>query len=358
MKIVFRTDSSVIMGSGHVMRCLTLAKVLEDFGVDITFLCRSHDGNINELISKHGFYVTELINSENSEPLGKYHKGEIYEQWLGVSQEQDALDTIEKLGEPHIDCLVVDHYGLGIAWEKAIRPYVNKLVVIDDLANRQHECDVLLDQNWFGDLVSRYEGLLPVGSKKLLGPDYALLRPEFAEEPKKRVCSGDISRVFIFFGGSDPHNLTGLALSALSEPKLSKLEVDVVVGENNPLINEITKIASYRPKTYLHIQVDRMASIMAKSDIALGSGGVNTWERLCLKIPSLVITTANNQIATINDLHNNGYIEYLGHKDSISKADIINGLLKWNELEQPEYKDLRIDGKGAKKVAQTIISQI
>jgi len=355
MNIVFRTDSSIIMGSGHVIRCLTLAKELKNNGANIIFICRGHEGNLNKLISNKAFQVIELPEPENMECSFNKKEGDNYEEWIGVSQKEDAEETIKYLGTDQPDWIIVDHYGLDEVWEKTLRPHVGKVMVIDDLANRRHDCDLLLDHNWFEDKNSRYIKLVPAGCTQLLGPEYVLLRPEFAEARNKlKLRNGVLKRIYVFFGGSDPYNLTGMTLRALSEPKLSHLVVDVVIGENNPHRDELKKLVLTRPHTHLHIQVDNMASIMGQADLAVGSGGMNTWERICLGLPSVVIGFATNHKVQLNDLDKNGYINYLGDFKSVTQSSIarqihkmINDFSDYNN--QIDYLYKIVDSNGVKK---------
>jgi len=196
LKILIRTDSSVQIGTGHVMRCLTLADELRERGAEIVFVCRDFAGN-----------------------LCGYTEGNLkHAAWLGADWQTDArqVEEIIKDFNTHPDWLVVDHYALDERWERYLRSYVKKIMVIDDLADRPHDCDLLLDQNFYENLESRYDGLAPSGCKKLLGPKYALLRPEFREERKNlRKRDGYVKRIMIFFGGSDPTNETTKALEAV-----------------------------------------------------------------------------------------------------------------------------------------------
>jgi len=313
------------MGSGHVMRCLTLADILKKNGFTVTFISRKHIGNLNQFIVKKGFEVIELDKPDKSIINRKESQdnSDDYSGWLGVNEIQDAEDTIRAIGDEKPVWLIIDHYSLGKEWENKLRRHVKNIMVIDDLANRLHNCDILLDQNWFNNLENRYDGLLPINCTKLLGPKYALLRPEFALARKAlKPRNGKVERIFVFFGGSDPHNLTGITLQALLEPELIQFEIDVAIGENNIFRDLIQKIAKSRERTHLHIQVDNMAHIMAKADLAVASGGINTLERICLDLFSLVITTANNQIPTIKDLNAQKSLKFLGNYKDINQNKI------------------------------------
>ena len=174
MKIAFRTDSSSKIGSGHLMRCLALAKQLKKYQHEVLFITRSHENNFNKILFENKMDVV-LLNKKKA----IYKSNNKYDNWLSVSQEEDAEDTVISLGSMKPDWLIVDHYSINITWEKIIRPYVKCIMVIDDLANRKHDCDLILDQNWFGDNTSRYKNLVSKTCVSLFGPKYALLRPEF-----------------------------------------------------------------------------------------------------------------------------------------------------------------------------------
>ena len=359
MRVVFRSDASVKMGSGHVMRCLTLAVELKKNGSDITFISRAHEGNLNGLISDKGIKVVELSAPDSrSVPVG-CGCSDGHAEWLGVTQEQDARESINALGKTIPDWLIVDHYHLDEAWETVLRAHVKNIMVIDDLGNRIHDCNLLLDQNWFDDKDSRYNGLVPSFCTQLLGPEYALLRPQFAEEKKKlKPRNDDVKRIFIYFGGPDPHKLTKMTLIALCELELSHLEVDVVIGQNNPQKSELKELCLKRPLTQLHIQVDNMASIMAKADLAIGGGGATTWERICLNLESCVVIIAKNQNEVSSHLARKGYIHLLGYVHEINpkflKENIVYRILQKNKKRgRVDYSTL-CDGRGLERVVNNL----
>ena len=232
LKVVFRCDASILMGSGHVMRCLTLANELREQGADITLICRKHPGHLFDLIesSKHRLLRLPFAATSATGKLAHAH-------WLGATQEEDSKQTVEALKTiERVDWLVVDHYALDVEWEAAIRSYTKHIMVIDDLADRVHDCDVLLDQNLHrAEMETRYEKLIPPQCKKLLGPKYALLRPEFKKARSNlKVRDGSVKRIFVFFGGSDPTNETGKALQAIQQLGRTDIAIDVVVGSTNP----------------------------------------------------------------------------------------------------------------------------
>ena len=180
--IIFRCDASLSIGSGHVMRCRTLARVLREQGCEIWFLCRRQPGDLINLLEQEFkvLYLPQQSLKETKELEGR----ELYEAWLGCSQEEDATQCIKLLYKNKIDkvdWLVSDHYGLDETWETKLKIALSsngispKLLIIDDLADRKHEGNILLDQNFFGDLTQyRYEKLITDQCQKLLGPHFAL----------------------------------------------------------------------------------------------------------------------------------------------------------------------------------------
>ncbi|MCH9055130.1 UDP-2,4-diacetamido-2,4,6-trideoxy-beta-L-altropyranose hydrolase [Synechococcus sp. PCC 6716] len=288
MLILFRVDSATMIGIGHLMRCLTLADALRRRGATCEFICRNHPHNSIDLVRQQGFRVYELPQA--AEPTAPDD--------LGVGAIADAIDTCQIIERcPTIpDWLIVDHYGIDREWELKLRPYVKRIFAIDDLANRPHDCDVLLDQNYTHHW-DRYEGLVPENCCLLLGPEYALLRPEFLAARQKIEAEGrptfDPRKVLVFFGGTDPHNYTGQALNILKE--IGDFAPEVVIGQQNPHRLEIASQMRAFTDGHLHIQTNTMAQIMCRCSWYLGSGGSVTWERMCLGLSGIVVITALNQ---------------------------------------------------------------
>jgi UDP-2,4-diacetamido-2,4,6-trideoxy-beta-L-altropyranose hydrolase len=285
-------------------------------------------------VSVKAFSVTALPPPTASDIAHKA-AGDDYAQWLGVPQAQDAAETLNALDGSPPDWLVVDHYGLDAAWEIVLRPQVGRILVLDDLANRPHDCDLLLDQNYAIDAAERYRGLVPAHARLLLGPRYALLHPAYAQYRRTlrpRDCS--VRRVLVFFGGTDPYNLTGIALEALSTPTLADLAVDVVVGANNPHRERVSDQAAARPGTRVHGPRPHLADLMAAADLGLGAGGTTTWERCCLGLPTIVVSIAENQRPACEALAEDGLIVYAGHWTGVTAdalRDAITQLLRTPE---------------------------
>jgi UDP-2,4-diacetamido-2,4,6-trideoxy-beta-L-altropyranose hydrolase len=358
--IAIRVDASSKIGTGHVMRCLTLAENHRAKGARVTFICREHPGHLCDMVARKGFDVFRLEPGSDNASLQADSPALAHASWLGTSQFVDAAQTIEALhGNASWDWIIVDHYALDHRWESAMRKVANNIMVIDDLADRKHDCDILLDQNYFQEPEKRYESLLPEHCKTLLGPRYALLRPEFREA--KRFCrmrGNGVARILVYFGGNDPDNLTGMALEALSLPELAHLLVEAVIGPNSLHQDQLAKQAKNRPGTRLHIQPENFTELMLRADLCLGAGGTTTWERLCLGLPSLVITVAENQEEFTKDLDKDGYITWVGRSQEMRCDVITSTLLRWmSNLDSDGcYKPEIVDGRGVERVTETIIS--
>ena len=356
MKIIFRVDASQQIGSGHVMRCLTLAVELRDLGHTVEFITRTHPGNLDEYINSKNFKIHSLPATLDPD-IPQSLVG--YEQWLGVGLEVDAEESIKALAGTQADWLIIDHYALEQTWEQKLRAHARKIMVIDDLANRRHDCDLLLDQNYIHDC-NRYDPLLLPATTMLLGPDYALLRKEFVGNPHSTEKKHEeINRIFVFFGGSDSDNLTSTALKALIQPGLNHLKVDVVIGSANPNFTEVKALVSAHPNARIYMQVENMAELMSKSDIALGAGGTTTWERMAVGLPCVVVTIAENQVAFTKDLDQDGYLRWLGNAAQVDMHKIQDALL--DAIQNPHQLQLQsqkgqmlINGVGAQTVARLL----
>lgn len=354
MKIVFRVDASTQMGIGHLMRCLTLAEAFCDRGAQTQFICREQIGNLIPLLRQKNFPVTVLPAPATDRPMPV----EEYAAWLGVTQSKDAVETIEALHGEKPDWLVVDHYGLDVEWEQRLRPHVGKLMVIDDLANRRHDCDLLLDQNYSPEGELRYTGRVPEACRRLVGPRYSLLRSKYAASRKGlRPYDGKVRRLFVFFGGTDPDNMTGHALDALSIPELLHLKVDVVIGANHPHAEALQQRAAKRSNTTVHRFQASLSDLMAQADLALGAGGGTTWERMCFGLPTFVVTIADNQRPGAKALAAAGLIHYVGHSSEVSADGLMNairsGISDPSRLIEMSLKNqLLVDGLGALRIRE------
>lgn len=355
MNVVFRVDASNLMGTGHVMRCRTLASALQLRGAHIRFITRKHPGHLAEVMALDGFQVEVLPDPDG----GGCETG--YAGWLGVSQEEDALQTIVALKGLACDLLVVDHYALDSVWESLLRPHGLKIMVIDDLANRPHNCDVLLDQNYFLSGPERYRPWVQESCQLLLGPRYALLRPEYAQIRETMAPrTGCVRRILIYMGGSDIPNMTGIALEALSASRLQQLEVDVVIGSNFIHRDKVIRFAKTRPNTRVFGQQLHLAHLMASADLAIGAGGATTWERLCMDLPSLVICTADNQVPATEATVSSGLVRYLGIAKHVTVEAI--ELAMQQELVAAERNGKQrkgnapvVDGRGAQRVTEILL---
>lgn len=334
LSIIIRTDSSLQIGSGHVMRCLTLADELRLRGAEVSFICRENLGNLIGLIEGKGYQIMRLPQP-NTEYVIEF-EDVAHAAWLGVPWKQDAAEVIALLGNTEPDWLIIDHYAIDHRWEEKLRPHVGKIMVIDDLADRPHVCDLLLDQNLNQGMETRYDNLVPGSSQKLLGPKYALLRPEFANARKNlRQRDGQVRRVMVFFGGVDPTNESEKTLRALASIKDRQFEIDVVVGGGNLHREQIRNLCQAHEGFHYHCQVDNMAELMVRADLAIGSGGATTWERCFLGLPSIVLILADNQKQTVKNLDRLGIIISLGDAQDITSNDIciaINKLIMSHDL--------------------------
>ena len=324
MRVAFRTDSSTVIGSGHVMRCLTLAQGLKAAGAEIHFVCREHPGNLSDLIGAHpGIGVHHLPAAPQSTMTSTHNKScsIAHSDWLGADWKDDAAQTVaavSSLPEP-VDWLVVDHYAIDAQWETALRPLARRIMAIDDLADRSHDCDVLLDQNLHQGLDERYDSLIPSHCLRLLGPRFALLRPQFsAARAAQRTRDGSVRRVLVFFGGIDASNETSKALQAILAIGSSDIAVDIILGPTCPHIGSIRALSANMSGVCIHINPGNVAELMGNADLAIGAVGATTWERCAVGLPSILISHAMNQESPARAMSDNGLAIYLGNSETVT----------------------------------------
>ncbi len=361
MKIAIRTDASLLTGTGHAARCKTIADELKKRGAEVRFISRDYPEKMTSFLSEAGHEVVYLPAVDS--PLMKNPESH-YRHWLGVSAEDDASQSIKALGNFKPDWLIVDHYAIDWSWEKQLRAHVGKIIVFDDLANRKHDCDMILDPNGFGiEGEEKYDAFVPPSCQKLLGPRYALLQPIFHKLRSERSAhAGKIKKILIFFGGVDSKNQTIQALKALCDPLFDSFSVNVVIGSGNQHQKEIMELAVKRPDTMIHQRLPTIANVIADSDLMLGAGGSTTWERCCLGVPAIVGVTSENQEKITENLAKKGVHLSLGNASSLQSDDWKSAIREF--IEFPERlisfskNSLGItDGLGALRLAALMDTQ-
>lgn len=301
-RLVFRVDSSAEIGLGHLMRCLALSAYLQECGAECHFIVRDHLGHGAALAVKQGVRVWMLPKqADSASKPDSLSDSRNVPDWLGASWESDAEETSIVLAQiGHVDFLVVDHYSIDIKWESRLRSSCGRIIVIDDLANRSHNCDVLIDQN-LGRDESDYSVLVPSKCQVLVGPQYALLRPQFSKFRTRSLARRNpfqLKRLLVSLGGTDSGNVTGevLAFLKLHETALS-FEVIVVLGRGAPWVEEVREFAgTLSMNATVLTDVADMAGLIAECDAAIGAAGSSVWERCCLGIPTLMVVVASNQV--------------------------------------------------------------
>lgn len=327
MKVVFRTDASLQIGTGHVMRCLTLADALATNGAECHFICRTHEGNLIDLIRGKG-HNAHGLPVEAAQPASV--AALTHASWLSATQAQDAAACAPILATHRPDWLIVDHYALDARWERALAPHYRQLLVIDDLADRPHACDLLVDQT-LGRDAADYRPWVPGECRLLCGSQYALLRPEFAAlrpYSLQRRTQPVLRELLITMGGVDKDNATGQVLQALRDgPLPADCRITVVMGSTAPWLDEVRRQAQDMPwPTRVLVGVSDMAQLMADSDLAIGAAGATSWERCCLGLPTLMLVLADNQRQIAQGLEKSG-AAMLIHLDPCASTQLRERLL-------------------------------
>jgi UDP-2,4-diacetamido-2,4,6-trideoxy-beta-L-altropyranose hydrolase len=317
MRVLIRTDASFQIGTGHVMRCLTLARALRAKGSVVSFVCREEDGHLCDVIEAARFQCIRLPKWQAEHQLESSAANAAIA--VPVFRANDAhltIAAIESCAE-RPDLLVVDHYLLDKSWESVLRPNVGRIFVIDDLANRAHDCDLLLDQNLHDSPDSRYSGLVPSGAHVFVGPRYALLRPEFSSAPVITRTNG-LRRMLVFFGGVDPTNEALKIVQALRLMGSGAPETDLVLGSANPHLESV--VCAVRGLACVNVlgQTDDMAALMRNADLGVGTCGVAAWERCSVGLPSVVVVSADNQRDDARILQAMGAARSLGEAVNVS----------------------------------------
>jgi UDP-2,4-diacetamido-2,4,6-trideoxy-beta-L-altropyranose hydrolase len=319
LRIAIRVDASRATSLGHLTRCLTLADAAKGEGAAIVFLGAPSTADWRNMIETRGHAFKFLspapspARQESDGAKTDVRGAPAHADWLPWSWRADADATLAALAEmAPADWLIVDHYALDDRWERKVRAGAAKIMVVDDLADRPHDCHLLLDQNAQDETKDRYAALVPAETRRLIGPRYALLRPQFAAARDRRRRDGRVGRIQVFMSATDADGASLLVLDALAAGRLASLPVDVVIGRACPHLQAIETRAAARGRTIVHVDTDEMARLGVDADLAIGAGGVAALERCCLGLPSLTLSIAANQEAGLFALKAAGAVRHLG----------------------------------------------
>lgn len=358
LKCFIRVDASVLIGTGHVMRCLSLAKSLVKYGYDCVFVCRDHEGGLVKLIHDQRFRVILLPFVSNVLPNELTDNEPLQKQWLGVSVEEDAKQTIEILPD-NVDLLIVDHYSLDIEWETLLREKCRKVVVIDDLANRRHNCDILIDQN-ISRSVTDYDGLVNKNCRLLIGTRFLLLREDFVLSKNKKLGKkngGKGLNVLIFMGGADNSGDLSLKICSFLNKKntfpdsFTVNKVFVLLPSQNSLT--VREKLSEHPLFEVLVYVNNMANFLVDIDLCFSAGGFFMYELATMNIPAIIIPQSEIQKQVASVLATKTAMVVLDNSE-VCEQKIQLGLKHLLRLQ--ERRCIDFDGLGLQRVCQHILN--
>ncbi len=368
MKIAIRTDASSTIGAGHLMRCLALAGELKKVGAEVLFLTSAKEHKWISLIRENDYAwnsLAERSGIEHSKVAMGVSEPDLSAKENAMAWEEDVVRSRNALRDRNVDWIIVDHYGLDRRWESAMRPFTERVAVIDDLADRRHDCDLLVDCV-YGRSDKDYQDLVPQNCMLLLGTEFALLRPDFlkwrrfALDRRRNIKS--IRNILVSLGGVDRKNLTGQVLEQLMRiewsAEIEKIEISVVLGlgfAHRKIVED--QCASMPMKITLDVNVNNMAERIANADLGVGALGVSTWERYCLGLPSVNLITERNQIEVVDSLRkipNSGIM----HERSVT-GDLVPFLEQFvhDRLIRRKFVDCfsqMVDGKGVQRLVRQL----
>lgn len=362
-KVVIRTDSSECIGSGHITRCRTLAREMQRMGIETIFMCMNLNGNMIGVIEKEFrvIIINPADDSRETHARKTMDGKQVFDERTDCKQIRDAKECISamEINEIiNIDFVIVDHYGLDEKWEDYIKQKANndkgcKIMVIDDLGDRKHNCEIYVNQNYIRENeIGGYMDKIPNGCITKLGPKYALLSKEYELLHEVIPRRKEVGRIMIYFGGVDEYNYTIKAIKAMMTWDLRNIKLDAVLGQIKNNEGEITELSTKRGNITLHKNLKSLAGLMIRADLSIGAGGSTTWERACLGLPSIVIATAENQLKTSSNLDEDGYHYLIGTMNGVTESDIRRKVRWLKKNEMTDKSSQLTDGKGASRIVE------
>ena len=354
MVVAFRLDASATIGNGHVSRCRSLALGLLRSGQvgRVCFACAAIPDSWRCRLEEDGIEVMSLTSQlSGSEP------------WSLADPAADAAELRERLVSlGRVEWLVTDHYGIGAEWQRRLRGATRCILAIDDLADRRHDCEILVDQNFDDRPLDRYLPLIPPLSRALVGPRFALLADDYARLRGAVLRTPDpVRRIAVLLGPADVFNVTGKALVAIGRSIPWPVEIDVVLGGDHPFAAAIAEQASRSATIRLHRSVAGMASLFARADLAIGAAGAAALERACLRLPALFTAIAGNQLPVARALAALAPALWLGNAADVSEELIADRLRLVADGRHPDLSAAcmpDVDGQGVDRIVSEMLTII
>jgi UDP-2,4-diacetamido-2,4,6-trideoxy-beta-L-altropyranose hydrolase len=271
----------------------------------------------------------------------------------------DLETTLASAAAVNATCVVLDGYDFDLDYQRSLRADGCRIMVIDDMVRLPHyETDILLNQNLGAE---HLDYNLNSDATLLLGPQYALLRREFIVWRSRLHTVPETARkILVTLGGSDPENVTLKVIKALRHLEVSRLQIRVVGGPDNPHLDELRDAAAAFPgRLELLTYVADMAPLMAWADMAVTGAGSTCWELACVGLPAVAIVIAQNQRVVADGLGAAGVILNLGWHEETSTERIasnVESLLysAFRRLRMSQQGRVLVDGKGADRSAAAL----
>jgi UDP-2,4-diacetamido-2,4,6-trideoxy-beta-L-altropyranose hydrolase len=330
MNVFFRVDSDRTIGAGHLARCSYLAKFLELKSPFAVFF-----------ISKNKDHVRHKFIDIKNQHFIDY-----------VDTQSDAEETIKLLREyTSPKTLIIDSYLHDEKWERLIRPHVDLLIVIDDLANRKHECDILIDCG-YQRLKTDYSDKVDVSTKLLLGLDYCFISQDIQDIENQ---SKNPTKIHLYFGSTISNDLV-LKYFVLLKKYLPEYCYNVALTMGLDARQEEVWSA-HKGVDDLSFSERPLVESLSTCSYAIGAPGVATWERSFLEIPGMYIAVNENQVNIIKDLEKLDFCRLIGsiRNEAASNVLLIKELLDSGEIQKLKNKlSGKIDGQGFFRVLELI----
>jgi UDP-2,4-diacetamido-2,4,6-trideoxy-beta-L-altropyranose hydrolase len=351
VRVAIRVDASALIGGGHVMRCLTLANVLAERGAEVTFVTAAMSNALGERIEASGHRLVRISRF----PDVQRERSDWHEPPLDAKdQAKEAAETAAAIAMA--DWVIVDHYLLDARWHSAVRSSARNVLVVDDLANRPCDCDLLLDQT-FGRSPADYADLIPASARVLAGSNYALLRPEFERERgaalDRRKEESGTNRILISIGTTDIGGSTSKIIDQVLA-EAAPCEINIVLGPNASSLEHVRQLAEQNSNIRLHVDTAQMARLMRDADLAIGAAGTTSWERCCLGLPTIALILAENQRPSAAALAKAGAVVAVERVEDIGPAlhELLGHPARLQQMSAAGFPI--VDGRGAERVASAI----
>lgn len=316
MIILFRFDSSNVIGEGHLYRCCELGNFFQKKGHNCLYLTNNFNIKLIKYFSikkKNIFYINNNLSCKNNN--SKNH----FLRWKNTLQIEDAKLAKYVILKNNVNIVFRDHYGLDHIWDKQLCEN-SRLVVIDDLKKNKNYSDIYINYHYKFFKKKDYNLLLKKNCLPLIGEKYFISKNiNFLKKNNKFI-----NQIFIYMGAADKNNFTNHIFNCLNNELLKNYKKIFLLNKKNSQHNKLFQKAKViKGYKILFSPIKNIENYYINSSLSITAAGVSMYKQILCKANSLIIPQTYNQKLISNLLAKKKFFHILNNINNLNVERIL-----------------------------------